>query len=166
MARRISSRVASGFSSKRALALMMNPGVQNPHWSAWFSRTASCTGSSFPSQPTPSMVTTFRPSTAGAGTRQAVTALPSIITVQAPHSPIPQPSLVPVRRRSSLSISKSLWWGFTSTWQGFPFNVKLIFIFSTAIPPFLLPGTGPEVRFPGPQAPYTGWTSGRRCALS
>src|SRR5262245_60732933 len=43
------------------------------------------------------MVTTFLPATADRLTWQDLSALPSMCTVQAPHSPAPQPYFVPVR---------------------------------------------------------------------
>ena len=51
----------------------------------------------------PSTVRISEPSTWQTGTRQLSTTMPSRMTVQAPHSPSPQPSLVPVRPRSSRS---------------------------------------------------------------
>ena len=49
-----------------------------------------------------SIVSTLPPSTSTAKTMQAFTASPLASTVQAPHSPAEQPSLVPVSSRSSL----------------------------------------------------------------
>ena len=42
---------------------MRMPGVQNPHWSAWCRRNASCSGVSGPVPASPSTVTTSLPST-------------------------------------------------------------------------------------------------------
>ena len=73
------------------------------------------------------MVSTFRPSTSRAGKRQALTARPSTSTVQAPHSPSPQPSLVPVRSSSGpRSRSISRWSARAITCTGEPFSVKPI----------------------------------------
>ena len=101
MASTISSREGEGFSCRRAVADMMKPGVQKPHWSAARSTKACCTLVSCPSFASPSTVVMCMPSSSGASTRQALIGLPSTITVQAPHSPAPQPSLVPVRASSS-----------------------------------------------------------------
>ena len=51
------------------------------------------------------MVSTWRPSAWPASIRQALTAWPSTITVQAPQSPTSQPSLAPVR----LKFSRNSW---------------------------------------------------------
>ena len=50
------------------------------------------------------MVTTFLFATAEIGVMQERTGWPSRCTVQAPHSAIPQPNLVPVRPSSSRSV--------------------------------------------------------------
>ena len=47
------------------------------------------------------MVVTLAPATALTGVIQDRVARPSTCTVQAPHMPIPQPNLVPVRPSSS-----------------------------------------------------------------
>src|SRR5215207_8379511 len=89
----------------------MKPGVQYPHCTAPCLINASCTGWSFSLTPnpspsgrgeaSPSIVTISAPCARGAGTRQAITALPSRNTVQAPHSPSAQPSFVPIIPTSS-----------------------------------------------------------------
>ena len=89
------------------------PGVQKPHWLAWWSTIARCTGWSAPSGPAiPSTVRTALPSICGSRRMQAFSArLPSAsvtITVQAPQSPSLQPSLVPVRPRVSRSHSSTV----------------------------------------------------------
>src|ERR1700730_3271309 len=71
-----------------------------------------------------SMVTTERPATARAGSKQLTTGSPSSSTVQAPHTPSPQTSLVPVRssesrRTSTSSVSLS-----AATEQETPLTVK------------------------------------------
>src|SRR3954454_16308974 len=53
----------------------------------------------------PSMVVTLCPSASTPSIRQEQTIVPSTMTVQAPQSPEPQPSLVPVRFNSSRSTS-------------------------------------------------------------
>ncbi len=47
----------------------------------------------------PSMVSTSAPSASAPSTRQEQTSRPSSVTLQAPQSPVPQPSLAPVRPR-------------------------------------------------------------------
>ena len=58
------------------------------------------------------MVVIAAPSACASGTRQLFTSCPSISTEQAPHSPSPQPSFVPVRPRSwrSTSSSRDIGW--------------------------------------------------------
>ena len=55
----------------------------------------------------PSTVTICAPCARGAGTRQAITALPSKNTVHAPHSPSAQPSFVPISAPSSRNKRRS-----------------------------------------------------------
>src|SRR5580698_1508420 len=81
------------------------PGVQMPHWAPPYSRNACWTALSLSPLATPSMVVIDAPSTCSTGTRQEFTSSPSISTEQAPHSPSPQPSFTPVRRRSSRKTS-------------------------------------------------------------
>ena len=59
-----------------------------------------------------------------AGTRQEFTGTPSMSTVHAPHSPSPQPSLVPVTPQSSRSTSSRRFMGGTRTRRRFPLTVK------------------------------------------
>ena len=67
-----------------------------------------CSAASVPSpSPRPSTVSTARPATWPIATRQAQTCRPSSSTVQAPQSPASQPTLVPVRPRSSRSAAAS-----------------------------------------------------------
>src|SRR5260370_28759361 len=56
------------------------------------------------------------------GTRQLFTSAPSISTEQAPHSPSPQPSFVPVRRSSSRSTSSSRAMGWPARITAGPFT--------------------------------------------
>ncbi len=75
----------------------MKPGEQKPHWVAPEEIQARCRGWSFPGVPSPSMVVIWSPSS----TRfilytQDRTNLPFKMTLQAPHCPVPHPTLVPV----------------------------------------------------------------------
>src|SRR5660398_274518 len=104
---------------------MIIPGVQNPHCTAPYSAKAFCRGCSVPSAASsPSMVTTSAPSTSTAGKTQEFTATPSTRTVQAPQSPPPQPSLDPMRSRSSLRMRRRLQPVRTATLTGSPFTKK------------------------------------------
>ncbi len=83
------------------------PGVQKPHWKA--DAAANSARRSAQSSANPSIVCTC-PVTRTARVIQASTGRPSISTVQAPHSPRPHASLVPVspswsRSRSSSRVS-------------------------------------------------------------
>src|SRR6185295_7741426 len=62
---------------------------------------AACSARPTRSVPTASMVVTLLPLTAEIGVWQARTTCPSTCTVQAPHSAMPQPYLVPVSPSSS-----------------------------------------------------------------
>ena len=69
------------------------PAVQNPHWSAWWSWNARCSGPGA----RPSIVRTSQPSAWTASIRHERTGSPSSWTVHAPQTPCSQPTLVPVR---------------------------------------------------------------------
>ena len=64
---------------------MMKPGVQKPHCRPCWFQNASCTGCRLAPSARPSMVVTERPSACTANTLQDFTALPSTMTVHAPH---------------------------------------------------------------------------------
>src|SRR5450759_3309534 len=85
---------------------------------------ACCTGCSVEPLATPSMVVTCAPSAWAGSTRQLSLGTSSIRTVQAPHSPVSQPCLVPVSRRSSRSTSISVAYGLTSTSRSWPLTER------------------------------------------
>ena len=87
-------------SARKAAACMICPPWQNPHCGTLCSRQAFWAGC-MPSLSSPSMVVTFMPTAADTGNWQERTALPSRCTVQAPHRPMPQPYLEPVKPRTS-----------------------------------------------------------------
>src|SRR5215471_2332807 len=64
------------------------------------------------------------PGTWQTGTRQELTTSPSRIIEQAPHSPSPQPSFVPVCLRSSRITSSSRFIGATSTRRTLPLTLN------------------------------------------
>src|ERR1019366_181775 len=83
----------------------------------------------------PSMVVIFLPATAEMGVTHARTGWPSMWTVQAPHSDMPHPNLVPVipsesRRTQSSGMAET-----ASTDCGLPFKVNLTA--GTAYPPLV-----------------------------
>jgi hypothetical protein len=86
-------------SSQRAVIIM--PGVQNPHWSPWQAAKAACTGSSSPPFARPSTVVTRRPSAMTASIVQDLTGVSSSHTTQAPQLDVSQPQCEPVSRSSS-----------------------------------------------------------------
>src|SRR3990167_6355920 len=85
------------------------------------------------------MVTISAPSSSPERMRQEFTGLPLSRTVQAPQSPVPQPSLVPVRPISSRSRSKRRRCAGISRDMLLPFNVILIFFFMLTSIPSLSP---------------------------
>src|SRR5262245_28708055 len=81
---------------------MTMPAVQKPHWSAWFSWNACCTGwSSFTDGARPSIVVIDPPSAWAANIVHDFTDSPSSRIVHAPHDDVSQPIFVPVRTQSS-----------------------------------------------------------------
>ena len=84
---RIWSSLGRGFSARSAVAATTMPGMQKPHWIAPVSTKACCTGESWPSLPNPSTVVTVALPTSPARHRHARAAIPSIKTVQLPHTP-------------------------------------------------------------------------------
>jgi hypothetical protein len=101
--------------------------VQKPHCTAAFFKNAICMGcSSFPFA-SPSMVVISLPSTVAAKVRQDRTGSPFNKTVQAPHSPIPQPYLLPVNYKSFLMTLIKRSFGFTDKLLFLPLMVNSIF---------------------------------------
>src|ERR671913_358406 len=85
MASRISASVGSGFFSRKAVAVRIMPGVQNPHCRPCSTWNPSCIGvSSVPLQ-MPSMVVTSCPFARTASTVHDLTGYPSSCTVHAPQ---------------------------------------------------------------------------------
>src|SRR5580700_14447 len=117
---RTRSASQSGSSLSNACAVVIMPGVQKPHCSAWCLRNDACSGVKPSSSDRPSTVTTLAPSACTASNRQERTAAPSTSTVQEPQTPCSQPTWVPVSRkwwrRQSASVSR----GSTSTSTGLP----------------------------------------------
>ena len=100
--------LGSRLRSSSALAAIRKPGVQMPHWRAACSMNLRCNGCSSSPLAMPSMVPISRPSASAPSTRQEQTRRPSTVTLQAPQSPVPQPSLAPVRPRRLRSASSSV----------------------------------------------------------
>src|SRR5689334_4882072 len=84
----------------------MKPGVQKPHSNASCARNDFCTGCSA-LMPIPSTVVIDLFAADPAGIRQLTAGSPSTSTVQAPQTPAPQTSLVPVRSSASRTTSTS-----------------------------------------------------------
>src|ERR1039458_6570899 len=70
------------------------------------------------------MVTTCFPAMSLTGTEQDLTACWSTTTVHAPHSPAPQPNLVPVRPRSERSTHSNMRSSSVVTLAGLPLSVN------------------------------------------
>ena len=81
------------------------------------------------------MVSTSLFSTSLSGVWQERTALPSTITVQAPHRPLPQPYFVPVSSRSVRSTHSSVRSPSVSSVVGLPFRRNRIDVFTMSTPP-------------------------------
>src|ERR1700737_724111 len=89
-----------GFFSSRAVADMICPDWQYPHWTTSRSTHAFCTAFAARDDK-PSIVVTCRLATAETGAEHERNVCPSTWTVQAPHCAMPHPYLVPVRPTSS-----------------------------------------------------------------
>src|SRR5882672_8407557 len=76
----------------------------------------------------PSIVTTFLPATAETGVVHALTAWPFTCTVQAPHTAMPQPYLVPVMPNSSRTTHSNGVSGSNADETGLPFRVNFVAI--------------------------------------
>ena len=101
IASRTSASDGSGLLSSSHRAVIIMPGVQNPHCSPWQAAKPSCTGSSRPWLARPSTVVTRRPSAMTASTVQDLTGVSSSHTTQAPQLEVSQPQCEPVSPRSS-----------------------------------------------------------------
>src|SRR5213083_2819646 len=126
MANSISTSVGRFTLASSAAALMIWPDWQKPHCGTSFATQASC--SALPSLvwPMPSMVVILLPAAAPSGVEQDRAACPFTCTVQAPHSAMPQPYLVPVmprwsRRTHRRGVSRS-----ASTDMGLPLTFRVI----------------------------------------
>src|SRR3954451_6288067 len=123
---RISSEVGSGFRESRSATDIITPGVVNPSWVACSSQNPSWIGERAPSCASPSTVVTCDPSAETASTMQLFTALPSSRTVHAPHSPVSQPTFVPVSPSWSRSVSTRSSLGETSTDTSVPLTLRVL----------------------------------------
>src|SRR5437879_7923030 len=81
----MSSLVGEGLSARNAVADMMNPGVQYPHWDASAATKACCKASRVPSGASDSTVSIFASCASIARIEQEYTRLPFTSTVHAPQ---------------------------------------------------------------------------------
>ena len=102
------------------------PGVQKPHWSAWWRLNASWSGESIASPASDSTVSTVEPSAWTASRQQPRTETPSRRTVHAPQTPCSQPTCVPVRPRRWRRKSVRSRRGSTSSTTTLPLTVTVI----------------------------------------
>src|SRR6267154_3161619 len=114
-----------GFFSSRAVADMICPDWQYPHWTTSRSTHAFCTAFAARDDK-PSIVVTWRLATAETGAEHERNVCPSTWTVQAPHCAIPHPYLVPVRPRSSRITHSSGVFGSPSNSRRVPFMLSVI----------------------------------------
>src|SRR5215831_12206873 len=77
------------------------------------------------------MVVTFFPCTLETGVMQERAASPLMCTVQAPHSAMPQPNLVPVRSRVSRNTQSRGICGSTFTVVNLPLRVNVVAMMSS-----------------------------------
>ena len=128
-----------GCVASRYFAAIRNPGVQKPHCKAACSRNFACNGCSLSPVAMPSMVSMRWPVASAPSTRHEHTNRPSRMTLHAPQSPVPQPSLAPMSPRWSRSTSSSV----SSNWHRYSTSSPLIVV-ETAMPDitFLLPAHG------------------------
>ncbi len=80
------------------------------------------------------MVSIFEPTASKASIRQLLTARPSTSTVQAPHSPLPQPSLAPVKPMPSRRASSSRVPGSTTHSRRSPLTINSMICFIAGPP--------------------------------
>src|SRR5438874_2132957 len=123
------------------------------------SRKASCKGCSLPLCSTPSIVVICLPAQSPTWVVQDRVALPSIVTVQAPQRPSPQPYLLPLRSRSSRKTLSRLRAGSTSTRCLLPLTWNSVAVVMS--PPL---GNGVLMRLPWPQGSQTVLADGRNRA--
>src|SRR6266496_4250959 len=102
------------------------PGVQKPHCTAPWETKASRSFSPIGVDATASTVVSTRPSQSTANIRQALTETPSTKIVHAPHSPSPQPYLVPINPSPSRIIARALIVTGTAIRFGAPLIMKRI----------------------------------------
>src|SRR3569623_967480 len=146
---RISSSLGCGFAFNNAAAAITMPGMQNPHWLTFSARNAAWIGW-LRSCDSPSIVVTKAPSIDPIETKQDFLGLPSISTMHAPHCPVPQPYLVPVRFDASRSAHSSGVAGSMRYSTGWLLTVNLVTAWGLsgngAFPPAgLLPGAGATI---------------------
>src|SRR5882672_8307968 len=130
MCSNISSRVGFGFCLSKSAALMIWPDWQYPHCGTRSAIHAFCTGW-LESAERPSIVVMDLPATSDTWVWQENARLPSMCTMHAPHSPAPQPNLVPVSLRSSLITHKRGVVDGAAEEAGFPLIVKLTDMFAS-----------------------------------
>src|SRR5215472_16349014 len=131
----------------RSRALMIIPGVQNPHCSAWLLRNASCIGCRVSPSATASIVNTERPSACIANSVHDLTASPSTCTTQAPHWLVSQPTCVPVRPSCSRNSCTKRVRPSTVAETGLPFTVRLtVFCIDTSLHRSQLPSRDGKTR--------------------
>src|SRR6266852_7553120 len=126
MALSISASVGRFTFASSAAALMIWPDWQYPHCGTSFAIQASC--STLPSLvwPIPSMVVILLPAAELRDVEQDRAGWPFTCTVQAPHSAMPQPYLVPVIPRWSRRTHRRGVSGSASTDMGLPLTFRVI----------------------------------------
>ena len=143
---RTSSRVGSGFCSNRAYAETMKPGTQKPHCTAPQFIHATCNGCRCCGVPIPSMVVILEYSSTWLIflVQERITC-PFRMMEHEPQTPVPHPTLTPVRpirRRTSDSLSFS---GSHINIRSTPLMFNIIFLnFMLLYPPFFIQVEPPD----------------------
>ena len=141
IASRTSASLGSGLRSSSQRAVIIIPGVQNPHCSPWHSANATWTGSRTVPRISPSTVVTRRPSAMTARTVQDFTGTSSSHTMHAPQLEVSHPQCDPVSPSSFRMKWMSSSRGSTSRTCSVPFTYTVIFM--TARPPAQWPAAAP-----------------------
>src|SRR5437870_1697092 len=118
------STVGLLFLSNSALAVTIQPGVQNPQSAATYMWPTRCSGCRLRSSPSPSTVRIFLPTTSVASVWQEYSGMPSTTTLQAPQLPRLQLRLVPVSPSFTAMTSHNVVRASYSAEYGFPLIVK------------------------------------------
>src|SRR5215213_8592463 len=135
MASLISSSEGRGVLLSSAVAVMIMPGVQNPHWRPCSLLNPCCNRLRSAPLEIPSIVVTSCPFALTASTVQDLTGSPSRCTVHAPQLEVSHPQWVPVSPKVSRMKWTSRRRGSTSASRDSPFTLTCILMAHPYLPP-------------------------------